>query len=450
MCKNSNTSCLLQITLETLKTTLKDDDAFLSFINKPTAPKSYTALHYVSANCTINEIKTLLSFGADPNAITIDGFNLLHCACMGCNLRNVIYIIEELKFDINTKDNMGSDALHWSVFCNFRKGVDYLLSKGSNVNSIDNNEMTPLHVALMQDENNDLIELLTFYKEINLNKKDIYRRSYEDIASVLENENFITIFKQAKRQKMYITLYILFCSILLCIDLFEFFGFVPYKNTTNKNNNWFSENLFNIYGYILLGICCIEILFVSLMMICDKRNNRTNKVNININNSLLPSDHGCNIINNTDEYLNSYCFFCKTIKNNNETTIHCMRCNKCIDGQIRHSCFYHKCITKTNRLFLFIIYLLTLIHLIYVCVLVVLVYNKQEKPRNLPTWMDFIYNQTVQCIAKIFVLSFGVVAIIVLICNIMWECKENNVRKINRNEHENVKKHDNNINKHFL
>ena len=59
MCKNSNTSCLLQITLETLKTALKDDDAFLSFINKPTVPKSYTALHYVSANCTINEINPL-------------------------------------------------------------------------------------------------------------------------------------------------------------------------------------------------------------------------------------------------------------------------------------------------------------------------------------------------------------------------------------------------------
>ena len=230
------------------------------------------------------------------------------------------------------------------------------------------------------------------------------------------------------------------------MDIFEFFGFVTYTNTSD---NTFLNNLFNIYGYILLGICGIEILFVSLMVVCEKRNKRTNKILININNSLLPSDHGCNIINNTDEYLNSYCFFCRTIKNHNETTIHCMRCNKCIDGQIRHSCFYHKCITKTNRLFLFVIYSLTLIHLIYLCILVLLVYNKQETLIKHPTWMNFIYYQKVQSIAKISVLCFGVVAIIVLIFNIFWECKENNLRKINRKEKEDVMKQDNNITNPF-
>lgn len=49
---------------------------------------------------------------------------------------------------INVKDNRGRSLLHWAVACKQQELFDYLIKKGIQIDGVDNQQKTPLHVAV--------------------------------------------------------------------------------------------------------------------------------------------------------------------------------------------------------------------------------------------------------------------------------------------------------------
>lgn len=50
--------------------------------------------------------------------------------------------------DINLTDNRGRSLLHWAVACKQKETFDFLVQKGIRIDVVDNQEQTPMHVAV--------------------------------------------------------------------------------------------------------------------------------------------------------------------------------------------------------------------------------------------------------------------------------------------------------------
>jgi ankyrin repeat protein len=49
---------------------------------------------------------------------------------------------------IDIEDDRGRSLLHWAVACKQKEVFDFLINKGIEINAIDHQEKTPLHVAV--------------------------------------------------------------------------------------------------------------------------------------------------------------------------------------------------------------------------------------------------------------------------------------------------------------
>ena len=65
------------------------------------------------------------------------------------------------KYDVNDEDSLGRTLLYCACEKSYRYLVEFLISKGANVNCCDENRYSPLHKALTADEINvDIVKLL--------------------------------------------------------------------------------------------------------------------------------------------------------------------------------------------------------------------------------------------------------------------------------------------------
>ena len=85
-------------------------------------------------------------------------------SCANGHLNIVKYLIEELKCDINAKNNSKSTPLHWASLNGKKDVVLYLLDKGADFEAINNNNKKASEVAY----DNDFYEI----SEILLNKEN--------------------------------------------------------------------------------------------------------------------------------------------------------------------------------------------------------------------------------------------------------------------------------------
>ncbi len=69
-------------------------------------------------------------------------------ACRG-NLDKLDSLLQDT--DIQVTDNRGRSLLHWAVACKQKEVVDFLVSRGINVNAEDHDQETPLHIAIRFD-----------------------------------------------------------------------------------------------------------------------------------------------------------------------------------------------------------------------------------------------------------------------------------------------------------
>jgi hypothetical protein len=68
---------------------------FNNWIEMPTAKDRFTPLHFASYRANVEAICMLLELGADKNALTATGLNMLHLAAQG-DAAVSLYIFKEL------------------------------------------------------------------------------------------------------------------------------------------------------------------------------------------------------------------------------------------------------------------------------------------------------------------------------------------------------------------
>lgn len=108
-------------------------------------PDGATAFWRAAQANDIPAMKILVAAGADPNIPTAHGCSPLQVAAgfgyqpqtsnfaPGARLASVKYLVEELKADVNAKDDKGYTPLHGAALMNSMELIDYLVSKGSDV-----------------------------------------------------------------------------------------------------------------------------------------------------------------------------------------------------------------------------------------------------------------------------------------------------------------------------
>ncbi|XP_042897685.1 uncharacterized protein [Parasteatoda tepidariorum] len=98
----------------------------------------------------LDEIRKLLSRGADINVVNEDGRTVLHEAVMNayCNLGVVKLVLENEPALINRCDKLKKTALHMAMmFESYEAVVLELINRGADLNAEDLFKETPLHIA---------------------------------------------------------------------------------------------------------------------------------------------------------------------------------------------------------------------------------------------------------------------------------------------------------------
>jgi ankyrin repeat protein len=100
------------------------------------------------AESSIEQIKSMISGGANVNEKNSLGWTPMHAAVRFANIEAVKLILEN-NADINAQDNLGQTPLYAAVETGQKEVVDLLISKGANVNITNNNGQNPLSLARM-------------------------------------------------------------------------------------------------------------------------------------------------------------------------------------------------------------------------------------------------------------------------------------------------------------
>lgn len=110
--------------------------------------RSASSLLKAAEQGCINEVRNILTRGADVNQKTPSGFTALHLAC-SCGHKDIAELLVENGADIEVENLTGNTALH-IVTRSIKPREDIiqlLIDKGANVNSKTKRGYTPLHYA---------------------------------------------------------------------------------------------------------------------------------------------------------------------------------------------------------------------------------------------------------------------------------------------------------------
>lgn len=177
-----------------------------------------TGLMIAVGRADLDVVKAFVNAGADINVHAADrvGDTALHIACYSGNYKNVIDIIEFLVnvkspisgnfvANVSARNKRGEtpllETIQISNIEDRKKVMEWLVSRGANINEQDNNGNTSLHMAV---NNNDMygvkMLLMTFGDSINFNitnhnDKDVKRMTaleyawylgFRDVATCIE------------------------------------------------------------------------------------------------------------------------------------------------------------------------------------------------------------------------------------------------------------------------
>ncbi|XP_055966626.1 protein phosphatase 1 regulatory subunit 12B isoform X1 [Sorex fumeus] len=93
-----------------------------------------------------DEVKKLLSRGADINTVNVDGLTALHQACIDENLDMVKFLVEN-KANINQQDNEGWTPLHAAASCGYLNIAEYFINQGASVGMVNSEGEVPSDLA---------------------------------------------------------------------------------------------------------------------------------------------------------------------------------------------------------------------------------------------------------------------------------------------------------------
>lgn len=149
-------------------------------------------IYDVARNGSVNDVIELMKINKDtiniPNEM---GYLPITLACYSGNDEVAIYLIDKTT-DLDYNSSYGT-ALMAAVFKNRMRVAEKLLFAGANPNTGDENGTTPLHYAVMS-QNEKMVALLIKNKADKF-KMDKKGKSPLDYALMLDNKNIIDIFE---------------------------------------------------------------------------------------------------------------------------------------------------------------------------------------------------------------------------------------------------------------
>ena len=299
------------------KNNLSKED-FNSFINSRTN-KGQTPLHYASFIGDIKLIKLLIQNGADISIKTNNNFNMIHLAVMGNKVTSLYYFYKKYKIDISSNDSKNNTLLHLAAYFNSNKIFNYLLTvKKLNVNSKNKDGFTPLHFAVI-NQNISIIKKLL----IKGAQSSIKNNSQETAIDLARKNNNLEIQKILKENKCKYSIlnYSHFSKIFLIITNLLSLSFIFYIKFDIRT-------IFYIIWMFILMIFIIRFYLIDT----TKYNNQPNYL--------------LNLIEIEEKPIDDYCLNCQILQNSE--TIHCLICNKCIEGFDHHCHWLNKCIGVKN------------------------------------------------------------------------------------------------------
>ena len=358
-------------------------DALTKFINDKTN-EGLTALHYAANKGNIQLLKLLIDNGANVDAVTNLGKNLMHMAAEGNQPSMLIYLITEQHLSAQSVDENGSTPLHWACYLGSEEAVNFLLNLNVDINEQDKEKLTPLHLATNEGRENIVLKLLQKNANKNLanNKGELpidlaRKKNHKRIVQLLEDDDFNPLCS-LQMPKYYIEpkdIYKKLIVIMLIIPEIVIYLFIlPYLEG-------YYQTFINVPAFIL------SILFYFIFIGVDpgyKKNTQMEKDARGKYPLILKVNEGVDVRN--------YCPKCFVQKSYNIT--HCFICDKCVEDFSHHCFWINKCIAKKNRGLYFVFVLFTLIyanHTLYICL--ELLWDDINLPYETKLLHLYIFNQ---------------------------------------------------------
>ena len=389
-CFLNNTSLSLTIIRETKKRLGNNSQIFTSFINSKTE-EGLTPLHYTAYIGNLEISKNLLQNGADINAVTNLGKNIIHLSAEGNQPSYMIYYLFKKVIEISTQDNNKSTPLHWACYSGASDSVKFLISLNAEINSMDKNELTPLHLAVLHNRKDIVIKLLQngAIKDVTNTRGETpqylaWKKKYKDIYNILDKKEFYPlwsieepyIFIEPKDiYKKYIIFMFSFQQFFIILMILPFLR----------------DSVDIIVNNILF---VLDIIFFVILIKKDPGYTKKDFKKRKDYNSIMSYKYPLiNLIEkNTD--IRSYCPKCFVPVINGIK--HCIICNKCVEGFSHHCFWINKCIGKKNILIYTIFICITIAYAldsIYICLLSLFEFDYL-------TYEKFIYTSLIKTIKE--------------------------------------------------
>ena len=334
-------------------------DVLAKFINDKTN-EGLTALHYAANKGNIPLLKLLIENGANVDAVTNLGQNLMHMAAEGNQPSMLIYLITEQHLSAQSVDENGSTPLHWACYSGAEEAVNFLLNLNVNINDQDKEKLTPLHLATNEGRENIVLKLLQKNADRNLanNKGELpidlaRKKNHKKIEQILGEEDFNPLCS-LQLPKYYIQpkdIYKKFIILMIVIpEIVIYFFILPYLEG-------YVQTLINVPSFIL----CLLFYFIFIGKDPGyKKNIQMEKDARGKYPLILKVNEGVDVRN--------YCPKCFIQKSYNIK--HCFICDKCVE-EFSHHCFWiNKCIAKKNKELYIIFVFFSLIyanHTLFIC-----------------------------------------------------------------------------------
>ena len=366
-------------------------EIFKNFINAKTQIDNQTALHYASFRGNIKIIKLLLENYAEINALSANGYNMIHKASQGNKPSAIIFFNKKYNMSLDATDENLMNALHLASANGMDNSVIFLLSLGLDPNIKDKYGYTALHYAVKKNHVRIIKKLLQRGADRNIEE---YKTKKTPVMLAKNKPEILEIFrKKGVCEKLFFkpdisqkTLcsnknMIFFISLHLIIFSLVFFIIVPDFNNT-------------IFSIIYLSVSCIVFVLYFLLSFS------------NPGKMTSPYKDLLSIVEKGEEAEN-YCPYCLVKKT--YRSLHCLICQICVD-EFDHHCFWvGNCIGKKNYtlFFIFLVYILlnTLFNVITnIYFLVKEIKEEKDEDTAFPYYLDedaFIYKLPTRIVVSI-------------------------------------------------
>jgi len=341
-----------------------------------------TALHYSVINGNIAIFKLLKKYGANLEAVTNTGRNIMHIAAESNQPSMMIYLYLNEAQDISSVDENGSTPLHWACYYKAEECVNYLLHLNVDINAQDKENFTPLNIAVSNNKVS-LVKLLlrkgadkkiaNKYNQlpIDIAKKKHYAKIMKILTSgynpLCSTEIPDTYVKPTDAYKRVILLMLIICEIIIFILVLPFLDSLA----------------FYILNFIFFGLGLVSY----FILLWSEPGYQKNKELVRDCGG--EDNYKClKKLVEDGEDLKKYCPVCYVLKANNIK--HCFICNKCVKDLSHHCFWFNKCIGKKNRIIYIIFLVCTFLHCVYtIFICSNLIFDTVNIPyeRFLPTWI---------------------------------------------------------------